>query len=178
MPQDKDELLRELIEKYAKMYMKYAHGKGVPYDDAEDVVMDAFWSFYNSKHFGKLNEEETKAMLARIVRNKSIDFHRKNSHFDTVEFEDSVDELELVSRMAENDPLDEIISNENYKRIRECMDGMKDIWKDPATMYFIEARSYEEISSALEIRDDVCRSRISRARKYLREKLRDLWGSG
>lgn len=175
MPQDKDELLRELIDKYAKMYMKYAHDKGVPYDDVEDVVMDAFWSFYNSRFFGTLNEEGTKAMLARIVWNKSIDFHRKNSHFDIVGIEDSVDELELISRMAENDPLSEIVGNESYRRICECMKEMKDIYKDPAIMYFIEGRTYEEICNALEISEDVCRSRVSRARKYLRVKLHDLW---
>lgn len=175
MPQDKDEMLRELIEKYAKMYMKYAYSRGVPYDDVEDVVMDAFWAFYDSEHFGKLSEEGTKAMIARIIRNKSIDLYRKNSHYETVGIEDCVNELEIVSEMAENDPINEIIGNENYDRIRKSMEGMKDIWKEPATMYFIEGRTYAEISEALEISEDVCRSRISRAKKYLKEELKELW---
>ena len=46
MPQDKDELLQVLITKYAQMYMKLAYAIGVPYDDVEDIVMEAFWSFY------------------------------------------------------------------------------------------------------------------------------------
>ena len=51
MPQDKDELLQVLITKYAQMYMKLAYAIGVPYDDVEDIVMEAFWSFYVNSAF-------------------------------------------------------------------------------------------------------------------------------
>ena len=54
MPQDKDELLQVLITKYAQMYMKLAYAIGVPYDDVEDIVMEAFWSFYRADYGGKL----------------------------------------------------------------------------------------------------------------------------
>ena len=50
MPQDKDELLQVLITKYAQMYMKLAYAIGVPYDDVEDIVMEAFWSFYRADY--------------------------------------------------------------------------------------------------------------------------------
>ena len=68
MPQDKDELLQVLITQYAQMYMKLAYAIGVPFDDVEDIVMEAFWSFYRADYGGKLeNEKVVKAMLARIV---------------------------------------------------------------------------------------------------------------
>ena len=68
MPQDKDELLQVLITKYAQMYMKLAYAIGVPYDDVEDIVMEAFWSFYRADYGGKLESEKAiKVMLARIV---------------------------------------------------------------------------------------------------------------
>ena len=54
MPQDKDELLQALITEYAQMYMKLAVSIGVPYDDVEDIVMEAFWSFYRADYIGKL----------------------------------------------------------------------------------------------------------------------------
>ena len=44
MPQDKDELLQVLITQYAQMYMKLAYAIVVPFDDVEDIVMEAFWS--------------------------------------------------------------------------------------------------------------------------------------
>ena len=42
MRREDEELLQMLIEKYAKLYMKIAFDNGVPYADAEDVVMEAF----------------------------------------------------------------------------------------------------------------------------------------
>ena len=52
MPQNNTELLQDLINKYARMYMKFAYEQGAPYDDLEDIVMDAFWCFYKSEYFG------------------------------------------------------------------------------------------------------------------------------
>ena len=60
MPQNNTELLQDLINKYARMYMKFAYEQGAPYDDLEDIVMDAFWCFYKSEYFGTLDEKETK----------------------------------------------------------------------------------------------------------------------
>ena len=78
MPQDKDELLQVLITQYTQMYMKLAYAIGVPFDDVEDIVMEAFWSFYRADYGGKLeNKKVVKAMLARIVENKCIDYFRK-----------------------------------------------------------------------------------------------------
>ena len=54
MPQDKDELLQVLITQYTQMYMKLAYAIGVPFDDVEDIVMEAFWSFYRADYGGKL----------------------------------------------------------------------------------------------------------------------------
>ena len=53
--------------------------------------------------------------------------------------------------------------------------AIEDIWREPVRMYFIEERSIPEISRALGITEEVCRFRISRARKCLKEKLKGLW---
>lgn len=175
MPQDKDELLQELMEKYAKMYMKLAYNRGVPYDDVEDIVMAAFWSFYKSDHFGKLSEEENKIMMARIVINKCTDYYRKNSRAELVGIDDCMTEIDRISSYRRNRMDDKLIGDENYRRICDTIDNLKEIWRDPVRMYYIEERSTAEICEALEISEATCRKRISRAKEYLREKLKDLW---
>ena len=67
MPQDKDELLQVLITKYAQMYMKLAYAIGVPYDDVEDIVMEAFWSFYRADYGARsiLSSDRNKDWEAR-----------------------------------------------------------------------------------------------------------------
>lgn len=92
MRREDEELLQMLIEKYAKLYMKIAFDNGVPYADAEDVVMEAFWAYYSSRYFQELNEAEAKRMLACIVKRRSIDFYRKNSHYEKISLESNPEE--------------------------------------------------------------------------------------
>lgn len=173
MPQDNEELLRVLIDQYARMYMKMAIKMGVPYEDTEDIVMDAFWSFYASKHFGKLNENETKAMLTRIVGNKCIDWFRKNKYKNALELDEDIGELNFIRDTKGADPLQTIIDKEQYGEIRNYMDSLRENWRDVAIMYFVEGYSIEEISDSLEISGTMCRARLSRVRKHLKEKFRE-----
>ena len=174
MPQDKDELLQVLITQYAQMYMKLAFAIGVPYDDVEDIVMEAFWSFYRADYGEKLeNEKAVRAMLARIVENKCIDYFRREKRSIKPNEDEDVSELDYIADHAKRDPLQSVISRESCGQIFEILDGLKESWKDVTVMYFIQELTTEEISKRLEITNDMCRSRISRARKYLREKLQN-----
>lgn len=174
MFQEKEALLQELLERYSKLQMKYAFNFGIPYDDVEDVVMEAYWSFYQSRHFGNLSEEETKVMLAHIVRNKCRDYYRKKRHMETVDIDECGNELELSGHAPIVDPLSEMIQDEGYRYICQCIHEMKEIWREPAILCFIEGYTPQEIHRILGISETVCRSRLSRARKYLREKLADM----
>lgn len=175
MPQDKAKLLQELMDKYARMYMKLAYNRGVPYDDVEDVVMAAFYSFYKSDRFGELSESESKLVMAEAVRNKCTDYYRKNSRAILIGIEDCESDLDRISNSLGNRMDEKLISDENCERIRSTIEGLKEIWREPIKMYYLEGLSISEISEALGISEVVCRSRLSRARKYLREKLQDLW---
>ena len=114
MPQDKDELLQVLITKYAQMYMKLAYAIGVPYDDVEDIVMEAFWSFYRADYGEKLESEKAiKVMLARIVENKCIDYFRKEKRSIKPNEDEDVSELEYIADLSKYDPLQSVISRES-----------------------------------------------------------------
>ena len=114
MPQDKDELLQVLITQYAQMYMKLAYAIGVPFDDVEDIVMEAFWSFYRADYGGKLeNEKVVKAMLARIVENKCIDYFRKEKRSIRPNEDEDLSELEIIADFSAHDPLQAVISRES-----------------------------------------------------------------
>ena len=71
MLQDKDELLQALITEYAQMYMKLAVSIGVPYDDVEDIVMEAFWSFYRADYIGKLENEMYRLFQKRKTKHRT-----------------------------------------------------------------------------------------------------------
>ena len=175
MPQKDEKLLHDLIEKYAKLFAKLAYRYGVPIDDAEDVAMEAIWTFYKSDLYEIKDEVEVRKIMTTIVKHKSIDLFRKRKTSDVtnVELDDEEVYLQLEgSKLYE--PETAVIANEGYNRIISTIEEMKPIWRDPVKLYFIEQRSYAEISEALGISEEVCRSRISRARKYLEVELKDM----
>lgn len=175
MPREKDEQLRVLVEKYAKICMKIAYDNGVPYDDVEDVVMEVFWVYYRSKYFGELDELGAKRMLACMVKRRSVDFFRRNSHYSKVSLEEGILEAGTGTEGESGDPVEKVLQDETFRMIRECIEGMRAIWREPALMYFVEGYEEPEIADALGISGAACRSRISRARKHLKERLGHLW---
>lgn len=175
MQQKNSELLQDLIRKYARMYMKLACEYGVRYDDAEDVVMESYMSYYQSKNYEKLDEENAKNVLARIVFNKCIDYHRKNKHRMEMVVENGEEMMFAATASSSTEPEQNLILQENHRRTRQIFEGMKTNWRDAATMYFLEGMTYTEISLALEVSETVCRKRVSRARDYLRKELSEVW---
>ena len=174
MSQKDQELLQNLIQKYAKLFMKMAYKNGVPYDDVEDVVMDAFWSFYRSKYYESMDEAEIKIMMGRIVKNKCIDYYRKNRKDEEMVADDGDEGLVGIAAHPMTNPERRMIEKEKYRRIRDEIEGLKPIWRDAAKLFLLEERSFSEMSEILGVTEEVCRSRISRLRKHLREVLKDL----
>ena len=66
-----------------------------------------------------------------------------------------------------------MIAEDNYHRIRNVIENLKPTWRDVAVMYFLEERTYTEISEALGVSEEVCRARVSRARKFLEDELKE-----
>ena len=110
-------------------------------------------------------------MLARIVENKCIYYFRKEKRSIRPNEDEDLSELEIIADFSAHDPLQAVISRESCGQIYEILDGLRESWKDVTIMYFIQGLTTEEICERLEITNDMCRSRISRARKYLREEL-------
>lgn len=175
MPQKDDKLLHDLIEKYAKLFTKLACKYGTPYDYAEDIAMEAIWTFYKSNLYDGKDETEAKKILTTIVKRKCIDFFRKELDDDVTKVD--IDDEEVYVQLVGSElyePERAVVASEGYCRIIRAIEGLKPIWREPVKMYFVEQRSYAEISEALEVSEDVCRSRISRARKVLEAELKDM----
>lgn len=173
MPQKDDKLLQDLLDKYTKLFLKLAISNGAPYDDAEDIVMEAIWSFYDSEHYGKLSESGNRLMMARIIKNKCIDRYRKHKTEEELTIRDDIGDVIGIKASRKYDPEKQVIAEDNYRRIRNVVENLKPTWRDVAVMYFLEERTYPEISKALGVSEEVCRARVSRARKFLEEELKE-----
>lgn len=172
MQHDENMLLQSMYEEYQGVLSLVAKNSGMPYDEIEDVIQETFISYYQNYPL-EWPVKQKKAMLIKIVKHKCIDYYRRNSHFEQVSVVDSAnfDETELITRYMMGDSLDAIVRDEIYQEVRGYIEDMKKDWRDVAMLYFVEEREIKEICSVLKISGTVCRSRISRARKYLKTLL-------
>ena len=173
MQQDDNQKLRTMYEEYQPILRTIAKNQGVAVDDIDDVIQETFISYY-LKYPLDWNEKQKKAMLVRILKNKSIDLFRKRSHYDVVSMdaEDPFDETKIVPINRTKDVLDCIAEDETKAEIKKEIDKMKQDWRDVITLCLIEDRPVEEVSAILEISEPALRMRISRIRKYLRDSFK------
>lgn len=172
MQQDENQLLRSIYENYSISFKKFAISKGVDYDDAEDVIQETVLSYYENYPLD-WPENKKRAMLLRILYGKCVDLYRKNRHYQSISIDEPIGEIELLSYNFMRDSLDDVIGNETFKEVRKCIEGMKKNWRDVVILCLVEGRTTKEVCEILGIAETVCRSRVSRARKYLREKFGD-----
>lgn len=176
MQQDENMLLQSMYENYQAVLGYVAKKSGMPNDDIEDVIQETYISYYQ-KYRLDWPENQKKALLIKIVKHKCIDYYRRNSHYESVSMDDTMnfDESELITKYMMGDSLDTIVRDETYQEVRNCILGMKKDWRNVSILYFVEERPIKEICEILDLTPTVCRSRISRARKYLRELLKHLY---
>lgn len=169
MQQDKEALLRAIYEEYQGPLKRVARKSGIPDGYVEDIIQETFVAYFT--HYPlDWTDAQKKAMLMKILKNKCADYFRRNSHYDCISMDTEVfDEASALTDSLMRDTLDRILINETLREIHETILGMKKEWRDIAILHLIEQRSLPEVCQILELESSVCRMRLSRIRKYLRE---------
>lgn len=173
MEQEESSLFQELYESHLVSLKKFAVSLGIGYDDVEDVVHDTLLTYYD-KYPLDWSDKQKKAMLVRILCSKRVDRIRKNSRYADVSIDEPEDEAVLITKIIERDALSKIMEDETCQEIRQIIREMKKDWRDVVILYIVEERSIKEICTTLGISGTVCRSRITRARKELKQKLKEI----
>lgn len=169
MQQDEDMLLQSIYEEYQGTLRRIARALNVPNMELEDVVQETFIAYFR-KYSLTWSPTRKKAMLVKILKGKAIDCLRKNGRYEKVSLdeENSVRCIEMLTTYVVTDPIDIIISEEAIQRITTEIANMRQEWKEMAVLYFLEQRTIPEICEMLEIPGTVCRSRIYRTRMCLK----------
>lgn len=173
MGQDERRLLKALYENYLVSLKKLAAKIGIDYDDIEDVVHDTILTYFDRYPLDWADKQK-RAMLVRILYSKRVDIYRRRLHCIEVSIEDSEEEILAVKRLTEMDTLTRVVDNETYQEVRKLINEMRKDWRDVIILRVLDDRPISEVCEILEISGEACRSRIARARKYLKEELKDL----
>ena len=129
--------------------------------EAEDVVQDAFRSAWKSrKHFQEGRGD--RAWLASILRRRVIDRWRKHPAPRTVASDSALD----VS-VAGDDPL----AGEYTDEMQQALARLPAELRETLLLVVVGELTHQEVSTMLEVPLGTVLSRVSRARKRLREFL-------
>lgn len=132
-------------------------------DEAEDVLQEAFLSAFRNLNSFK-GQSSFGAWLKRIVVNAAINNIRKNRLIFT-QLENH--EVEQPLEMNDNEIILEI------DRIKEALQQLPDGFRTVLSLYLFEGYDHREIATILGVSESTSKSQYNRAKKRLKEILRE-----
>jgi RNA polymerase sigma-70 factor (ECF subfamily) len=154
------ELFSHIIKRYQDKLMRYAVYLTGDEDKSADIVQETFIKTYiNLNSFDP--QKKFSSWIYRIAHNQAMSSfprHQKQVTLpDDFEFDSGVN-LE-----------DDLIKQEFQAHTTKCLKKMPLIYREPLSLFFIEEKSYEEISDILRIPTGTVGTRINRAKLILKK---------
>lgn len=156
------ELYRELVERYQEKIVKYItyliNDRNQALDVAQEVFLKAFinlWGFNPSLKFS--------SWIYRIAHNEAINFIKKSKKeilFEPENFPEVED--------TKNDILVDLKNKELAEFINKGLSRLPLNYREPLALYYLEEKSYQEISDILRQPINTIGVNIMRGKKILR----------
>lgn len=158
---NEEQKFTELIEENKLRFYKTAKIILKNDDDVYDAIQEALISIY--KNYEKLeNEKFFSTWATRIIINKCYDLLRKRKN-----------NIVPIDEFIENNP--SMGQNDKYEidesGIKQAMNFLNDDIKLIVVLYYYDNYSVKEISEIVNIPEGTVKSRLSTARKILKQKL-------
>jgi len=157
--QDK-ETYAEIINRYKDKLMRYALYLTGDDDKAADVVQESFIKAYINLN-GFDVKKKFSSWIYRIAHNEAMNIlikDKKQSFLgEDVDFDSGVN-LE-----------DDFVRKELQIKAQDCLKRLPVLYREPLMLYFIEEKSYEEISDILRIPIGTVGTRINRAKVLMKK---------
>jgi len=145
-------------------------------DAASDVTQDAFWSAY--RHLDQFKGGSFRAWLLRIVTNASYDILRARQHQARESLDQLMDETSFDAPDPGDLPETLAVRQETIQALEAAIQELPFEQRSVIVLCDVQGLSYEETAAALQINAGTLKSRLSRARRRLRDSVvqrRELW---
>lgn len=169
-----DSVARAIYEEYFGMLYSVSRRYTSNTDQAKDTLQDSFIKiFENIKKFEWKGKGSFVAWMKRIVINTSIKQYHQSKKQNT----SSVDDFDLENidggDSANDDSFIELLLDANVTEsaLLELLSRLPEHFRIVFNMYAIEGLSHKEIAELLAISDKTSTTRLTRARKILREMI-------
>jgi len=166
-----------LVERHQKQILNIAFRMTGDYDEACDIAQEAFISAYRSIRKFKA-EAKFSTWLYRIVINYSknrLKQMRGRDRREGVSLDDSgeikTEGILNKSLIDCDNPGTHLEKREREAQVQKCITSLDDEHREVLVLRDIQGFSYEEIRDILKIPDGTVKSRLSRARRALKDCL-------
>jgi RNA polymerase sigma-70 factor (ECF subfamily) len=172
------EAFEQLVVRHQKRMLNIACRLINDYDEACEVVQDAFVSaFKNIKTFR--GDAKFTTWLTTITVNLSKNRLKRMSSRRSHEAFSLDEQVETDDGRMTRDPpskepsfLDRLEARDVRKRVQNCIKALEPDFREALVLRDLQGFSYEEIGGMLKVREGTVKSRISRARELVKECLK------
>jgi RNA polymerase sigma-70 factor (ECF subfamily) len=154
------DLYAVIIDRYQKKLVRYVNNLIKNEDKAIDVVQESFIkAFVNLNNFNI--EKKFSSWIYRIVHNQAINIAKK--------YQKETPLLEDWDFESDENIEKDFEQKETIEKVEECLKKIPLLYSDPLSLYYIDEKSYEEISDILKIPMGTVATRINRAKKIIKK---------
>ncbi len=177
-----DGAFEQLVERHQKRMLNISYRITGSYEDACEVVQDAFVSAY--KNLGNFRKQSMfSAWLYAIAVNLSknrVQQIRTRARRETLSIDDPVagedGEIKREPESPDPSPIEELEKKERDMKIQKCIGALDPDYRSVIVLSDIQGFSYREICAMLRIAEGTVKSRLFRARESLKDCLKRMLG--
>src|SRR5918911_467915 len=167
----------ELVRRYRNQITNYVYRMTNDYELAVDLAQETFMRVYRAADRYQTGYAFS-TYISRIATNLAISELRRRKRRRLVSLTGFFQGRDQGGEPSELDPADArppqdvtLVADERRAAVARAIASLPDKYRAPLVLRDIEERSYEEIAGILEMNEGTVKSRISRARAFLRDKL-------
>jgi len=153
------DLFAKIIDRYQDKLLRYSNNLVYNEDHASHIVQDSF-----IKAFVNLNSFDTKkkfsSWIYRIVHNEAMNMIKKSKK--------EVPILDDFDFSSEEDVLKDFEQKEIIIKVTKCLNEIPLLYSEPLSLYYLDEKSYEDISDILRIPMGTVATRINRAKVLIK----------
>jgi len=173
-----EDAFAELVRRYRNQITSYIYRMTNDYDGAVDLAQETFLRVYRAA--GRYqNTYAFSTYIYRIATNLAISELRKRKRRRLVSLtgllssEDGQEARDFDA--PDGRPLQDVSLVDSEKRavIKRAISTLPDKYRAPLVLRDVEGKSYDEIAAILSTSEGTVKSRINRARNFLRDKMRN-----
>ncbi|MBI1336460.1 MAG: sigma-70 family RNA polymerase sigma factor [Phycisphaera sp.] len=164
-----EQAMRDFVHRHTPWLRAVVHRTLRDRTEAHDVLQKTFLNFWQKAHTIE-DDANWRNWLYTLARHAALDAGRRTS----VRKKVWLRLQELTQRPTRQTPAhDRLEARELRDRILRSIAGLPEIYREPFVLKHLSGFSYQQIAQTLDMPVDTVETRLGRARRLLRDALRD-----